>query len=427
MSKILHLSSICIIILYLVSCAYIPPLENQHKDLLLDVASWLNDNALALESIAIPGNSLQNDRTHPIVEIPAKSNTFSIIGILQKEKPAYVLAINGIYWDGVIQQTWFKLRYQPLHTFTAPYDSYAPAVLYGYQPSPFDVGKVTPVTQKFTSEAPLITSYRVNTTRIFPGWNVYLTLRWQLPDYDFGDGLNIIVALYTCNSQTAVYTLTDQFNPIYETFFDTTSIRTYHSLSIPSNLALGIYDLRLYLERQNGELISVEGAKDISQNYIKLTQIEYPPLVQSEVLTPDQATSFQFLENNQPVAILNGYDMSSPATTDSTLHIGLVWHALTKPTGDYKVFVHLRDSANNIVVQMDNKPANWTYPTLLWEPGQYIYDQHSIELSDNVRRGNYYVYTGLYDAQTLQRLPIIDTLGHRLIDDEISLSEIKIW
>jgi 4-amino-4-deoxy-L-arabinose transferase-like glycosyltransferase len=102
---------------------------------------------------------------------------------------------------------------------------------------------------------------------------------------------------------------------------------------------------------------------------------------------------------------LIGYSLND---REGGLNLTLVWQSLATMAVNYTVFVHLLDTEELIVTQVDAMPLRNTYPTTLWDVGEYVTD--SYELTTMVRDG-YVIRVGLYDANTGLRLPIIDLSG----------------
>jgi hypothetical protein len=81
-------------------------------------------------------------------------------------------------------------------------------------------------------------------------------------------------------------------------------------------------------------------------------------------------------------------------------------------TSDLKSFVHLLDSSGRFVAGSDAIPSNWTRPTTGWLAGEYVADVHILALPGDLAPGEYHLETGLYDAESNQRLGdsvILDT------------------
>ncbi len=85
------------------------------------------------------------------------------------------------------------------------------------------------------------------------------------------------------------------------------------------------------------------------------------------------------------------------------VNLKLFWQANTGPSADYTVFVHLLDAQGNLVTQADSPPAAGAYPTSLWDPGEIIVDEHTI---NDLAPGQYTLQVGLYRPDTGERLPV---------------------
>ncbi len=111
-----------------------------------------------------------------------------------------------------------------------------------------------------------------------------------------------------------------------------------------------------------------------------------------------RAANVRFAESIQ----LDGYHW---VVEGGILRMALWWRARTSPRADLKVFVHLTDAAGHIVSQYDAVPCAWTCPTHTWRRGDTIVDYARLELV-GLPPGTYSLRVGLYDAQTLDRVPL---------------------
>ena len=73
---------------------------------------------------------------------------------------------------------------------------------------------------------------------------------------------------------------------------------------------------------------------------------------------------------------------------------------------DYTAFVHVVGPDGAVAVQDDRRPLDGFMPTRAWLPGQVVADTRSLRLPADAAPGEYTVYAGLYDLDTLQRLPV---------------------
>lgn len=160
-------------------------------------------------------------------------------------------------------------------------------------------------------------------------------------------------------------------------------IRGAYQLPVPGHLPPGEYELLLGLVD-----IALESPVGETAVLGPVTVQPYPPETQLA------------LHWQNPIQ-LNGYHLSQSATD---LTFAPYWQ-ITKPlTTSYKLFVHLVNPENMaIVAQSDAVPRNWTYPTNIWEPGEIVYDEINIPISD-LPPGPYEIWLGWYDNVTGQPL-----------------------
>lgn len=124
---------------------------------------------------------------------------------------------------------------------------------------------------------------------------------------------------------------------------------------------------------------------------------------------------------------LLGYDLAeTEVEPGETLHLTLYWQAQREMKTSYKVFTHLLDAQNRIWGQNDSIPVGGTYPTTAWLPGEVIVDEYEISVKSDAPVGEYRIEVGMYDAETMQRLPAFNEEGARMPNDRILLEEIRI-
>jgi len=111
---------------------------------------------------------------------------------------------------------------------------------------------------------------------------------------------------------------------------------------------------------------------------------------------------------------LTGYALD--ATDTSSLSLTLFWQPKITPTTDYTVFLHLRDKDGNTVAQHDRQPLDGVYPTSRWRPGETVIDPVIFSLPEDLEPGTYTLFAGLYQLDTLERLPVAnDSTGESAI------------
>ena len=96
----------------------------------------------------------------------------------------------------------------------------------------------------------------------------------------------------------------------------------------------------------------------------------------------------------------------SPIKAGGTLTVALIWQAARMPEANYTIFVHLRDAAGKTVGQADSPPQVGAYPTMFWDAGETIADDHVLLMPDDLPGGDYTLAVGLYRLDTGERLAI---------------------
>ncbi|MCA9955069.1 MAG: hypothetical protein KC434_10135 [Anaerolineales bacterium] len=116
---------------------------------------------------------------------------------------------------------------------------------------------------------------------------------------------------------------------------------------------------------------------------------------------------------------LRGFDAQ---VAEAELDLTIYWECVTAVSPSYKVFIHLLDSAGNIVAQVDRPPVNGLAPTDLWQPGDLVRDPYQIYLPPDLPAGAYELRVGLYTDEN-GRLPI---RGGDAVDNAAILTSVEI-
>ncbi|GIK39155.1 MAG: hypothetical protein BroJett011_29880 [Chloroflexota bacterium] len=100
----------------------------------------------------------------------------------------------------------------------------------------------------------------------------------------------------------------------------------------------------------------------------------------------------------------------------SALNVTLFWRPSSAVTTDYTIFLHLRNHAGATVAQQDSLPLAGVYPTSRWQPGETVIDPLTLSLPADLPPGQYTLWAGMYQLDTLARLPVAnDTSGENAI------------
>jgi len=122
---------------------------------------------------------------------------------------------------------------------------------------------------------------------------------------------------------------------------------------------------------------------------------------------------------------LLGYDLDAELKAGGMLALTLYWKALSEMDTSYTVFVHILNAENKIRGQRDSLPGNGTLSTTGWLRGEVIVDQYEVPIQPNAPPGQYSVEIGMYQAETGERLPIINQKG-QVVDNRVLLEEVTV-
>jgi hypothetical protein len=111
-----------------------------------------------------------------------------------------------------------------------------------------------------------------------------------------------------------------------------------------------------------------------------------------------------------------GYDLDRPSyRSGETIELTVYWRVEGRVASDYTVFVHLLGpdtvAASAPVAQDDSEPCRRGYPTSRWLEDEIIVDGYTIAIPPVAPPGEYRVAIGLYEWQTMLRLPVLDEAG----------------
>jgi len=93
------------------------------------------------------------------------------------------------------------------------------------------------------------------------------------------------------------------------------------------------------------------------------------------------------------LATLMGGDVE---VSSGEMAVRLEWRAEGTAEASYHVFVHLVDGGGQLVRQSDGVPGGWRRPTTGWVAGEYVLDEHRLDV-EGLPAGEYSVVVGLYE------------------------------
>ncbi len=140
----------------------------------------------------------------------------------------------------------------------------------------------------------------------------------------------------------------------------------------------------------------------------------------SVALAPVGEVGESWPQHTAPLALFRGADSQESVQllaaqierVEGGLDVETIWQSAEAP-GPITLFVHLVDSAGNLVAQADGDPLGGGYPFNQWPRASRAADRRHIAVDDPSRLA---VYVGLYDRQTGARLQAL--VNGRPVDGE---------
>jgi hypothetical protein len=377
------------------------------------LAAWLETHALPDETLAVQERTAWEPLVElPLVTLPVGGDASALLKRLNERRPDYCVSLRSVAWEGVLASPWFRERYRRVAARTAVDDPAAPLMLYRYYPSPFDGGEVMTLERTLRDPAVghlALQSARLSRRRVAPGDPVYVSVElagelrepleavWRLHDLETD-------RLWLQEVRAQPGGLPTDAWPISGT------VTARYVVAPPDNLPPGDYALELAFRRPNGAPFD---------EAVRVATLFHPPEVTRDPPTPDHPLEVSVGED-EAIALV-GYDAPERLAPGETLQVALYWHAQAVVEENLKVFVHLFDPAGTLVAQSDGVPADWSYPTTAWQPGEYIRDVHVIPLAGELPRGDYRVVAGMYAEESDERLPLRDAEDALLPEDAAEL------
>jgi hypothetical protein len=331
-----------------------------------------------------------------------------LVSSLVQSPPEYVVSIHTMAWNQLTRVPWFEARYQPVREFSSPYLAASPLIIWEKRSTPFDLGE----RQSALVETPVganLVGYQVWPWDIKAGDTVHVTLYWQATR-PITEAFHTVVRLVS-PVDGVPYAQRDLITPrsIPVSWWQPgQNIAELFELDTVPEIPVGAYQLNLSLrEPRSPQLLALY--QDHDQNALDRVLLGYAAVTWAGSVPAESATPVDVVFGDQ--IGLRAVQLSDDGGPGAELLVTLYWEALRPPEGDYTVFVHLIDSQDIAVASHDSRPMMGRYSTLAWRPGHTVPDPHPVLLPADYSPGAYRLRIGLYQAETGDRLPMVDPQG----------------
>ena len=118
-------------------------------------------------------------------------------------------------------------------------------------------------------------------------------------------------------------------------------------------------------------------------------------------------------------------EYAQPLKPGDTFRLTLYWRAQQDIDRSYTVFNQVLDSNGGKIAQKDSRPVCDRSVTTGWAPGELVVDTHEIQVAGDAASGVYPLITGMYQSDTLDRLPVLDASG-QAVDTAVHLTDLVV-
>ena len=105
--------------------------------------------------------------------------------------------------------------------------------------------------------------------------------------------------------------------------------------------------------------------------------------------------------------LVNGNSSVRVVSIGDKLVVTLIWSTTDILQNDYVVFVHLLDSAGNLLTSHDGLPAAGRRPTTTWTTNEIVLDVHKFQVPTVSVKGQVSLVAGLYTNENGERLNLV--------------------
>ena len=178
-------------------------------------------------------------------------------------------------------------------------------------------------------------------------------------------------------------------------------VRDIHTLSIPGDVADGVYRLEAGMYDPSGVPLTVLRLTRRSLDHVDLGPVEVRGRARTQDVPPVQFTvdarvgnvgkllGFDLCANSVACAMTPGGPVCSPRADN--LNLRLYWQAAEPTSTSYTVFAHLLGPDGRVVSQEDTVPGRGSLPTTSWARGEVLAGPITMQVPANAAPGFYQI------------------------------------
>lgn len=383
-----------------------------------EVAEWLRANSEP-ETMLLAGERLAYLANRQAIA----SSPDQLQAMLLEDPPDFVVTGDTIPWQMLREAIWFRLYYAPVARFGEEFSGEANQQLWAYQKPEAWLGPVELLNARVPDRLTIL-GLQMDPQPAASGQPVNLGLHLQRPRATLVDAapFDAVLRLVSLQDNRTVseWTVSLPRTIAAEDWQPEQVIVEPLQIRLPPDLQSAAYNLNLSLIGDGEtEFWPISFNNDVNRlDRIPLGYVVVPWTGNTDHAAPVSADFAQGIQ-------LARFE-STQASPGSALDVTLFWQASDAVEQPLVVFVHLLDSAGQLVANHDGPPASGLFPTDSWLPGMTVPDTHRIDLPPELSPGTYELRAGLYDPNTGARLPL-NFAGEQAVEgDSISLGSVEI-
>jgi hypothetical protein len=157
-----------------------------------------------------------------------------------------------------------------------------------------------------------------------------------------------------------------------------------------------------------GAMVRLESLSSTSKAWRSPDPVPLPDSLFALALPVNLGDQIQFL----------GYELQS--TKSGQISLLTTWRVTAPPSGRRAIFVHLLAPGGKVIAQWDGLDV----PVEGWRVGDTFIQKVSVLPPPNVAPGKYWIQVGLYNPDTMERLPVVVQASH--IADRVLLAAVSL-
>lgn len=286
----------------------------------------------------------------------------------------------------------------------------------------------TPAQASYLDDTLELIGYRSLPEVAGPGDNFDLILYWRANHF-LDDSYRVSIHLLDNLDNSSVAQIDVDIGADYGTAYVPNAawlpgavVREHFRLQIPADLSTP-QSLRVMVRVWHVErdvLITRTDRQMIGDDTIILCQL---PLVADSVAPePATRTDYHFLGD----FTLYGYSLPQTGSPGEALALRFWWQTDADVSVELHQYIHLIGADDSSAFIYDQPPFDGRFPTFDWPANIAVLDEWEVVLPGDIAPGEYAVYTGLYDPQSLERWPVTGGAGQPVTDNNIFLGTLSV-